>query len=120
MTEEHIHSYRSAVIKPNHDQHVLDALKENLPEGYELLIEKPRINIGVDKYIHIKTPADDIQLYVSEDGTYAETLHVFEQDKLAVQPSLPNDELSKLALKLIATENVEMQVFASVNDLKGE
>ncbi|OTG95000.1 hypothetical protein [Acinetobacter sp. ANC 3832] len=120
MTEEHINSYRHAVIKPNNNQHVLDALKENLPEGYELLIEKPTINIGVEKYIHIKTPTDDIQLYVSDDGKYAETLHVFGQDKLSVQPSLPNDELAKLAVKLNATENVDMQVVASRNDLEGK
>lgn len=119
MLDDKTNQYRNAVIKPNNDQHVLDALKANMPEGYELVTEKPEINLGIDKLHFIKTPTDKIQLYIPDDGKYAETLHVFEQDKRDEQPVLSEDELAKLAVKLNKTEDVSMQVFASQNDLEG-
>lgn len=120
MSIDNYDSLRSAVLSSNDGNPILEELESNLPQGYELVREVPTIKVGIDMVYYIKTPTDKIQLSVSEDGKKANTLHVFEQDKLEIQPSLPNDELAKLALELSKTEVVSMQVFASKNDLLGK
>ena len=120
MSTENLDSLRNAVLVSNNGEPILDALDLSLPEGYELVREVPEIKIGIDMIYIIKTPVDSIQIHVSEDGKQATTLNVFEQDKLEIQPSLPNDELAKLAVELNKTEAVSMQVFASTNDLLGK
>lgn len=120
MSVDKINQFRSAVIEPGNNQHILEALVQYLPEGYELLKEKATEDLGFDELIYIKTPTDKIQLYVPQDGKCAKTLHIVEQDKRNNPPTLTNDELSILALKLNKNENLKMRVFASQNDLEGK
>lgn len=120
MTEENKDSLRIAVITSNEATPILEAIETSLPEGYMLKeIEQDKKSGNYD--IVIETPNDEICLVVAKDGLSAKTSNVMKQDEFKVQPSLANDELSKLAVLLNESETtkVSMQVMASNDDLKG-
>ncbi|RZG94377.1 hypothetical protein [Acinetobacter pittii] len=119
MIDDKINSLRSAIITSNDNLEILEVLKEALPEGYSYEREIPETKIGIEYIDVINTPNDKIHIIVSEDKKSAKTLNVINQDTLDVQPSIVNDELSKLAVELNKTESVSMQVIASHNDLIG-
>lgn len=119
MVEEKIDSLRNAVISSNDGTPILEAIKSSLPADYALKEIEPEKKAG-NYDIVIQTPNDEICIVVADDGLSARTANVMKQDQLPVQPSLADDELSKLATKLNKSTEVSMQVMASNNDLKGK
>lgn len=116
--EEKMDALRHAKIISNDETPVLEALAQELPPGFLVRNIEPEKKIG-NYDIVIQTPTDEICLVVSKDGLSASTSNIMKQDQLSIQPSLPEDELSKLAVILKDSEKVDIQVIASTNDLKG-
>ena len=119
MTDDKSNFMRNAIITSNNGIPILQALEESLPSEYKVKGIVPEKKAG-NYDIIIQTPTDEICIIVKEDGLSAKTSNVMIQDQLPVQPNLPNDELSKLAVALNKTKEVSMQVMASHNDLLGK
>lgn len=117
--EEKMDALRHAKITSNDNTPVLEALAQVLPPGFQLKDIEPEKKLG-NYDIVIQTPTDEICLVVSKDGLSASTSNIMKQDHLSTQPSLQEDELSKLAVKLKDNEKIDFQVVASKNDLEGK
>jgi len=117
--EEKANTLRQAIIKSNDGTPVLDALKHELPQDYQVIHIEPEEKLG-NYDIVLKTPTDEICLIVSDDGLSARTGNIISQDHLDKQPAIRDDELSKLAVCLRESTIVDVQVIASKNDLEGK
>lgn len=119
--EECLKHCRDATLKSNDGTPVLQLLSNELPVGYKLT-ERP--NDGGHKYA-IQTPSNDLICLVDadENSTVIKTSAVLNQDSLNVenQPSLANDELSKMARAFATSQNLAdkicVQVHASNADI---
>ncbi|MDC4658956.1 hypothetical protein OW684_01800 [Acinetobacter baumannii] len=116
-SQDKINSMRTAIITSNDRKNILEVLETELPSGYEVKHIEPEKKSG-NYDIVIQTPNDEICIKVDKEGFSATTSNIMKQDQLDVQPSLKDDELSKLARLLFDNEQIDMRVIASNNDLK--